>query len=230
MFPANPEKFNDELNRLRRPQDFPDDKRYPINWIIPLKKFTTEELEDDEAHSKFAISQAYNCMMGQIKLLQKLHSDRGMSNQYKNFDNEEIEIWKNEELKLAKGIVENFSIIEVVKEFPKFTKMNEEGKMIFDIENFKSMISKNPENKGDKCFIDEYELSRLKIDMEQSTKLSVDAGIKIKETNDKLKKECLKNEVSKIDILKDAIIIEPKETLEEWKDDKPELKPIVEIN
>ena len=221
MFPAQPEQFSKDLDLLRFPDKYPDEIRRPINWIIPLKKFEKDENGNTPKEEEFAVKQAYNCMMSQIKLLQKLHSDRGLSKNYKKFSDEEEEIWIVEELKICKGIVENFSVIEVVKQFPKYTKVREDGKVSFDIEAFKGMVSHNPEKKEGDNFVDEYELCKIHHDKIEKDKIQKEALLKNKEEIELINKEALKNETSKIDILKDAVLIEPKEEFkEEWLNKK----------
>lgn len=146
MIPANPQLFNKQLNSIRFPKT--NEIRKPIDWILPMEK-----LDENREPCDWAAEQAYMTMLNQIKLLQKLESDRNLTEKLLRLSKEEESYWLDARNELVKGIVEQFSTIEVIKSFPEMTTVQKDGKVIFDLEKFKDLISVN--EKGE-IFIDEY--------------------------------------------------------------------------
>ena len=146
MIPANPQIFSKQLNSIRFPKT--DEIRKPIEWILPMEK-----LDETREPCDWAAEQAYITMLNQIKLLQKLESDRNLTEKQLRLNKEEASYWLDARNDLVKGIVEQFSTMEVIKSFPEMTTVQENGKVIFDLEKFKDLISVT--EKGE-IFIDEY--------------------------------------------------------------------------
>ncbi len=150
--PANPDTFKQELDAIRFPT--PEKQpRKPIDWLVPCIEIEGECSEQDEATQK-----AHSAMMSYIKLLQKHHSDMIMTNKILPFNDEEHNMWKEDRDQIMFKIVENFSIIEVVKLFPKLVSKDENGKTIFNMDAFSGVSSKTKEGE---FYIDEYKLNDL---------------------------------------------------------------------
>lgn len=201
MIPANTETFSDDLNAIRFPK--PEVFRKPIEWIIPLEK-----LDENRNPEEWASEQAFNTMMNQTKLLQKLESDRHLTEKLLALSSDEREEWDKHMKQIVKGIVENFSIMEVIHNFPDHTKVKD-GKVVFDLEKFKHLITKN--DKGE-IYVDEYQniakdmdkkvkamKEKNRIDAEnkkqEQIKIAVEDCKLVDEKNNKLKEECKENKV-----------------------------------
>ena len=150
--PANPDTFKQELDAIRFPTA---DKqpRKPIDWLVPCIEIEGECSEQDEATQK-----AHSAMMSYIKLLQKHHSDLIMTTKILPFNDEETKMWSEDRDQIMLKIVENFSIIEVVKLFPKLVSKDENGKTIFNMDAFSGVASKTKEGE---FYIDEYKLNDM---------------------------------------------------------------------
>ena len=150
--PANPDTFKQELDAIRFPT--PEKQpRKPIDWLCPVIEIEGECSQEDEATQK-----AHSAMMTYIKLLQKHHSDMIMTNKILPFNEEEHNFWKEDRDQIMFKIVENFSIIEVVKLFPKLVSKDENGKIVFNMAAFTGVASKTKEGE---LYIDEYKLNDL---------------------------------------------------------------------
>ena len=129
MIPANPQLFNKQLNSIRFPKT--NIIRKPIDWILPMEK-----LDENREPCDWAAEQAYMTMLNQIKLLQKLESDRNLTEKLLRLSKEEESYWLDARNELVRGIVEQFSTMEVIKSFPEMTTVQKDGKIIFDLEKF----------------------------------------------------------------------------------------------
>ncbi len=221
MIPANTKTFSDDLNAIRFPK--PEIPRKPIEWIVPLEK-----LDENRPPDEWASEQAFSHMMNQIKLLQKLESDRMLTEKLLPLTDDETVEWDKSMKQLVKGIVENFSIMEVIHNFPQHTKVVD-GKMVFDMESFKNLISKN--EKGE-IYIDEYQATanemnkksketkkknQEKREVEETKKMemAVEECKLIDEKIEKLKKEAEGNTVLTEEqaiaelTSKDAVVVKP---------------------
>ena len=207
MIPANPDLFNKQLEAIRFPKE--DIHRTPLLWILPMKDFK----EDEECSEEFATRQALDLMMGQIKLLQKLESDRLLTIRLLPFNEKEEEEWLEAKDKLISKMLENFSIIEIIKDFPQYTKIDDKGKVIFDIDKFKHLLCKD---KDGNLFCDEYQIELENEKNEKTRKNYQEEHKKKVEEEKKIIEDCEKNDTVEIDLLKDSIQVEPKETLEHW--------------
>ncbi len=150
--PACPDTFKKELDAIRFPTA-EKQPRKPIDWLVPCIEIEGECSEQDEATQK-----AHSAMMSYIKLLQKHHSDMIMTNKILPFNDEEHNMWKEDRDQIMFKIVENFSIIEVVKLFPKLVSKDENGKIVFNMDAFTGVSSKTKEGE---LYIDEYKLNDL---------------------------------------------------------------------
>ena len=81
-----------------------------------------------------------------------------MTNKILPFNEEEHNFWKEDRDQIMFKIVENFSIIEVVKLFPKLISKDENGKIIFDMAQFTGVSSKTKEGE---LYLDEYKLNDM---------------------------------------------------------------------
>ena len=150
--PSNPSTFKKELDAIRFPT--PEKQpRKPIDWLVPVIEIEGECSEQEEATQK-----AHTNMMTYIKLLQKHHSDQIMTTKILPFNEEEHSMWRDDREQIMWKIVENFSIIEVVKLFPKLTTRDENGKIVFNLDAFSGVSSKTKEGE---FYIDEYKLNEL---------------------------------------------------------------------
>jgi len=150
--PANPDTFKQELDAIRFPT--PEKQpRKPIDWLVPVI-----EIEGECSHQEEATQKANTNMMTYIKLLQKHYSDLIMTNKILEFNEEEKKMWSEDRDQIMFKICENFSIIEVVKLFPKLVSKDENGKIVFNMDAFTGVSSKT--EKGD-LYIDEYKLNDL---------------------------------------------------------------------
>jgi hypothetical protein len=202
MIPANPQIFSKQLNSIRFPKT--DEIRKPIEWILPMEK-----LDETREPCDWAAEQAYITMLNQIKLLQKLESDRNLTEKQLRLNKEEQSYWLDARNDLVKGIVEQFSTMEVIKSFPEMTTVQENGKVIFDLEKFKDLISVT--EKGE-IFIDEYhnhikdldkkvdlkrkETERLNNEvLVKTNKRLEESHIEFDKQCEKIQEECKNNEV-----------------------------------
>ena len=150
--PARPDTFKQELDAIRFPT--PEKQpRKPIDWLCPVIEIEEECSEQDEAAQK-----AYSSMMSYIKLLQKHYSDLIMTNKILPFNEEETKMWSEDRDQIMFKICENFSIIEVVKLFPKLVSKDENGKVVFNMNAFTGVSSKTKEGE---LYLDEYKLNDL---------------------------------------------------------------------
>ncbi len=150
--PACPDTFKKELDAIRFPT--PEKQpRKPIDWLVPVIEIEGECSEQEEATQK-----ANTNMMTYIKLLQKHHSDLIMTNKILPFNEEEKKMWSEDRDQIMFKIVENFSIIEVVKLFPKLVSKDENGKIVFNMAAFTGVSSKT---KDGQLYIDEYKLNDM---------------------------------------------------------------------
>ena len=162
--PSNPSTFKKELDAIRFPT--PEKQpRKPIDWLVPVIEIEGEISEQDEATQK-----AHSAMMSYIKLLQKHHSDQIMTTKILPFNEEEHSMWRDDREQIMWKIVENFSIIEVVKLFPKLTTRDENGKIVFNLDAFSGVSSKTKEGQ---YYIDEYKLNELAKQKKDEDTLSV---------------------------------------------------------
>lgn len=173
--PANPSTFKKELDAIRFPT--PEKQpRKPIDWLVPVIEIEGECSEQEEATQK-----AHNNMMTYIKLLQKHHSDMIMTNKILPFNEEEHNIWKEDRDQIMFKIVENFSIIEVVKLFPKLTSRNEDGKIVFNLDAFTGVASKT---KDGELYLDEYKLNELAKEQREALKEQDDDTLAVIDENE----------------------------------------------
>lgn len=173
--PANTETFKKELDAIRFPT--PEKQpRKPIDWLVPVIEIEGECSEQEEATQK-----AHTNMMSYIKLLQKHHSDMIMTNKILPFNEEEHNYWKEDRDQIMFKIVENFSIIEVVKLFPKLTSRNEDGKIVFNLDAFTGVSSKTEDGE---IYIDEYKLNELAKQKRESIKVQDEDTLAVIDENE----------------------------------------------
>lgn len=147
MEPLNPDTFAQDLDAIRAPKE--DTVRKPLQWVVPSVSTECDDKADECADRAF-----FN-MMSYVKLLQKHYSDMIMTENIKKFTDEENELWEKDRKDIMFKIVEHFSIIEFVRVFPKLSKPNEDGKMVFDLSAFHPHL-KQAKNGG--LYVDEYKI------------------------------------------------------------------------
>ena len=162
MEPLNKETFSAELEAIRNPTD--DVVRKPLQWLVPNAESKAETPEEECA------DRAFKTMMSYIKLLQKHYSDLIMTTKIKEFTDEEKELWDKDRYDIMFKIVECYSMIEFVKNFPEMCKQAEDGTMQFNLSAFHPNLKKG---KNGQLYIDEYEMNegKRKQDMEHAEAL-----------------------------------------------------------
>lgn len=151
MEPLNKETFSVDLEAIRNPTD--DVVRKPLEWLVPNAESNAETPEEECA------DRAFKTMMSYIKLLQKHYSDLLMTSKIKELTEDEDKLWEKDRYDIMYKIVEHYSMIEFVKNFPEMCKSDEDGKMQFDLTAFHPHLKKAPNGQ---LYIDEYEMNEGK--------------------------------------------------------------------
>ena len=151
MEPLNKETFTADLEAIRNPTD--DVVRKPLQWLVPNAESKAETPEEECA------DRAFKTMMSYIKLLQKHYSDLLMTSKIKELTEEEDKLWEKDRYDVMYKIVEHYSMIEFVKNFPEMCKPDEDGQMQFDLSAFHPHLKKG---KNGQLYIDEYEMNEGK--------------------------------------------------------------------